>query len=121
VTASPLQPAADILFQTDRSSVFSPAFPVLNLINDLCQYLLFYRPSGFLLRQDIAASSGAIIAKTRMPAIMHAAIFFVLVLLKFILILLAKLCLFYRSYINVRYLSFNYKALQFSLQGCGIL
>lgn len=36
-------------------------------------------------RQDIAASSGAIIANTRMPAIIHAAILLALVLLKFIL------------------------------------
>ena len=36
-------------------------------------------------RQDIAASSGAIIANTRMPAIMQAAILLALVLLKFIL------------------------------------
>ena len=38
-------------------------------------------------RQDIAASSGAIIANTRMPAIMQAAILLALVLLKFILCL----------------------------------
>ena len=36
-------------------------------------------------RQDMAASSGAIIANTRMPAIMQAAILLALVLLKFIL------------------------------------
>ena len=36
-------------------------------------------------RQDIAASSGAIIANTRMPAITHAAILLALVFLKFIL------------------------------------
>ena len=38
-------------------------------------------------RQDIAASSGAIIANTRMAAIMQAAILLALVLLKFILYL----------------------------------
>ena len=54
----------------------------------------FTVPPDTLIRQDIAASSGAIIAKTRMPAIMHAAILFVLVLLKFILILLAKVCIY---------------------------
>ena len=36
-------------------------------------------------RQDIAASSGAIIANTRIAAIIHAAILLALVFLKFIL------------------------------------
>lgn len=45
----------------------------------------FTVPPDTLIRQDIAASSGAIIANTRMPAITHAAILLALVFLKFIL------------------------------------
>jgi hypothetical protein len=49
---------------------------------------LFTVPPESALRQDSAASSGAIIANTRIPAITHAAILFALLLLKFIQFLL---------------------------------
>ena len=80
----PLHPAPDILLNTDRSSVFSPAFPSLSLIFYIYSYLPSLRIVQ-VIRQDNAASSGAIIANTRIPAIMQATILLALVLLKFIL------------------------------------
>ena len=102
MTRLPLRPADLILLMTDRSNVFSPAFPILNFIYSP----LFTVPPESAFRQDIAASSGAIMARTRMPAIMHAAILLVLLFLIFIL----------KSSPFRMLNKVNYKALQFSLQ-----
>ena len=85
VTRLPPAPAAEILLNTDRSRVFSPAFPFLSFI--IIYRYLFTVPSerARFFRQDMAASSGAIIASTRIAAITQAAILFALLFLKFII------------------------------------